>query len=89
MSTHSTTLIPGRTLTRASDRCHSCNARKTVGDPKAIDSWPPSVTLAPAQIRLLLVAAAEYRDLTEESGEYEHAVQFVDWVLGCLNQRAP
>ncbi len=88
MTSAGTSLVPGRTLPRRTYQCASCGARAAVGEPKGIDSWPPSVKLSSAQVRLLLVAAAEYRDLAEDAGEYEHAVQFVDWVVGCLNHRA-
>lgn len=29
---------------------------------------------------VLLQAAAEFRDLCDEEGEYDHAVDFIDWV---------
>lgn len=60
--------------------CPSCQMRYKIGKPKATDSWPVHLTLSPMQVDLLLVAAAEFRDLCEEAGEYDHAIDFVDWI---------
>ena len=60
--------------------CPSCEVRFKVGKPKATDTWPVQLTMSPAQLDLLLVAAAEFRDLCDEAGEYNDAVSFVDWV---------
>jgi hypothetical protein len=60
--------------------CSSCQQRILIGEPKARDSWPAQLTLSPHQLDVLLVAAAEYHDLCEETGEPESAVAYVDWV---------
>jgi hypothetical protein len=60
--------------------CPSCEMRYKVGEPKAQDTWPAHLTMSPTQVDLLLVAAAEYRDLCEEAGEYQDVIGFVDWV---------
>jgi hypothetical protein len=73
----------GRTLPRSRYECHSCQLRNAVGTPKSLDTWAMRLHGAPLtseQVDLLLVAAAEFRDLCEESGEYADAVSFVDWV---------
>lgn len=78
-------LMPGRAigarpLDRSSRLCESCGVRLTIGEPKATDYWPQRLALTKPQVDLLLQAAAEYRDLCDEAGEYEEAIAFVDWV---------
>jgi len=71
----------GRTLPRSRTyQCHSCGIRNAVGEPKALDTWPARLHIERHQIDLLLAAAAEFRDLCDEAGEYADAVSFVDWV---------
>lgn len=60
--------------------CLSCQQRYMLGEPKASESWPAQLHLSAEQVDLLLIAAAEYRDLCEEAGEYETVVAFVDWL---------
>jgi hypothetical protein len=81
------TIVPGRRLDRSSHLCAGCGGRITIGDPKAVELWPLT-NLNKVQRKLLLVGAAEYRDLCDEEGEYESAIQFVDWLIGCLDQRS-
>jgi hypothetical protein len=70
----------GRKLQRTPRRCEGCEARLTIGDPKPNGAWAQRLKLTPEQVDLLLIAAAEYRDLCDEAGEYQEAVAFVDWV---------
>jgi hypothetical protein len=74
------TVETGRTQERASKLCEGCGARLTLGSPKANDTWPARLTLTVDQRDLLLIAAAEYRDLCDEAGEYQDVIQFVDWL---------
>ncbi len=60
--------------------CEGCGVRLTLGEPKAGDAWTSMLRLRPKQRDLLLQAAAEYRELTEEVGEYQDVVQFLDWI---------
>ena len=69
-------------------RCAGCNARITVGEPVANERWPQRLTLTEEQMADLLSAAAEYRDLCEESGIVETAVEYVDWLgVDALRQK--
>jgi hypothetical protein len=72
----------GRHLPRRKYECESCQVHRAIGPPKAGDSpmWPAKLNLSQFQIDQLLIAAAEYRDLSEEAGEYESVVAFVDWL---------
>jgi hypothetical protein len=72
--------VPGRTLGRTWQLCAGCGGRVAIGEPKAGENWPARLELSREQIADLLVAAAEYRDLTAAAGEYESAVDFVDWM---------
>jgi hypothetical protein len=60
--------------------CASCSARILIGNPKSTQTWSQRLHLTQEQVDLLLIAAAEYRDLSAEAGEYEEAVSFVDWL---------
>lgn len=60
--------------------CHSCEARVKIGEPRARPLWAQRLRLTAEQHDLLLVAAAEYAELSDEAGEYELAVEFVDWI---------
>jgi hypothetical protein len=72
----------GRHLPRRKYECESCQVHRAIGAPKAGDTpnWPAKLNLSQHQIDQLLIAAAEYRDLSEEAGEYESVVAFVDWL---------
>jgi hypothetical protein len=68
---------------QATAYCQSCGIRRTVGEPRTTETWYlrlRELTLNPEQLDLLLQAAAEYALLSEEAGEYESAVGFLDWV---------
>lgn len=81
-------MIRGRNYIRTRALCHGCEARRMIGEPKANDVWAQRLTLSEDQMADLLAAAAEYRDLCEEAGEYEHAVQFLDWLrIDALRQK--
>jgi hypothetical protein len=73
------TTTTGRTFARRA-RCPSCDARQQFGEPKISGTWPARLRLTQEQIDLLLVAAAEFRDICDELGEYEEVVGFVDWI---------
>lgn len=63
--------------------CHSCQQRNAIGEPKASESWAAKMHAAgitEEQMDLLLLAAAEYRELCAEVGEPAEAVDFLDWV---------
>jgi len=71
----------GRTFVREKHTCESCKTRQRVGVPKSGEgTWPARLYIAEGQMDVLLLAAAEFRDLCEEAGEYADAVSFVDWV---------
>lgn len=72
----------GRTLQRHTKLCEGCNARLTIGEPKAQSdsNWWQRLTLTEEQRDLLLVAAAEYEELSEEAGTISNAVEYVDWI---------
>lgn len=67
-------------------RCAGCNARIKLGDPAPTDTWPHRLHLTDEELDLLLVAAADYRDLAAEVGEPESAVSFADWLAGVSRQ---
>lgn len=75
--------LSGRTRVGRSDSlrsyCLGCEARITKGEPKASAGWPAALSLTATQRDLLLQAAAEYSEVCDEAGEYESAVEFVDW----------
>ena len=87
-----TTTRTGRTIGHRNNvktaYCAGCNVRITVGEPAANERWPQRLTLTEEQVADLLAGAAEYRDLCEEAGEYEHAVAFVDWLAVDALRRA-
>ena len=66
----------GRTLPRErSYECHSCHLRNAMGVPKPLSTWPArihAVPLTEEQWELLLVAAAEFRDLCDECRNCHH-----------------
>lgn len=72
--------VPGREYVRRHYTCDGCKVRKAIGTPKATAAWPSHLALTAEQVKWLTAAAAEYRDLCDEAGEYEHAVDFMDWV---------
>lgn len=60
--------------------CANCNERIYLGEPRGNQVWPAQLSLTPDQVKLLLIAAAEYADISEKAGEPESAVGFVDWM---------
>jgi hypothetical protein len=66
--------------------CLSCQARIRLGEPHPTSNWAERLRLTKEQTDLLLVAAAEFSELSEEAGEYALAVTYVDWVAGVLRQ---
>lgn len=84
-------MIPGRKpahrINVKAGYCQSCSARLTIGEPNGNERWALRLQLSEEQIHDLLQAAAEYRDLCEEAGEYEYAVQFVDWLIPSVRPR--
>jgi hypothetical protein len=71
----------GRTYPRLRNyECESCHQRNAIGAPRASDTWPASLSINAKQMDLLLIAAAEFRDLSEEAGEHPDAIDFLDWV---------
>jgi hypothetical protein len=74
---------------QATAYCQSCGIRRTVGEPRTTETWYlrlREITLNPEQTDLLLVAAAEFSELSEEAGEYALAVAYVDWLVGVTRQ---
>ena len=61
-------------------RCASCNARVRFGRPNHNGRWD-TVHLAEGDWRRLLMAAAEFDQLSNEHGEDSHAVEFMDWIF--------
>lgn len=71
----------GRTLPRHRNYfCESCKVRRAIGEPKPMDNWPSRLSLSQYDLDLLLLAAVEYALLSDEAGEYQSAIEFVDWV---------
>lgn len=67
----------------ASAYCYGCGIRRTIGEPRSVDSWAHELRirpLTPEQVDLLLVAAREYRTLSIEAEEPMDSVAFVDWI---------
>lgn len=62
----------GRIMPRRTYECHSCHVRNAIGVPRASDSWPPQLHLSEKQMDLLLVAAAEFREMCEECRSCKH-----------------
>ena len=95
MTTYNEKVTTGRTLLREWQLCQGCNARLTIGEPRTSDdsAWWQRLRLTEQQRDLLLLAAAEYRDLCEEAGEYQDVVEMIDWlspsVLESLHYRKP
>jgi hypothetical protein len=72
--------VTGRTLADRRRLCIGCNGRLMIGDPQTDAGWPARLHLSGAQVKDLLAAAAEYRELSSAAGEYESAIDFVDWM---------
>lgn len=70
----------GRNLTRVGNVCHGCHARIEIGEPKGSDSWPARLSLTKDQVDLLLLAAVEYEEMSEEAQHISNACEFVDWL---------
>jgi hypothetical protein len=62
------------------------NGLMKYGDPRPSATWPGRLRLDPETADLLLIAAADFAECSEEAGEYQSAVGFVDWVVGVLRQ---
>lgn len=60
--------------------CESCNVRRRTGKPRAGSSWASRLRLSQSELDLLLLAAVEYALLSDEVGEYESVIEFIDWV---------
>lgn len=60
--------------------CHGCHARVMVGEPNPSAYWTAALNLADWQVDLLLNAAAEYEELSEDSQHISNAIEFVDWL---------
>jgi hypothetical protein len=77
----------GRTVVGRVDstkaRCPGCEARLMYGEPRPNATWPERLRLDDETASLLLVAAADFDEMTVES---ETAIGFVDWVVGVLRQ---
>ena len=74
-------IIKGATIHRIADRIILETRQNAIEQQTSENSvWPARLKLTPNQVKYLLIAAAEYRDLTAESGEAESAVGFVDWM---------
>jgi hypothetical protein len=72
--------VTGRTLADRRRLCIGCNGRLMIGDPETDNGWPARLHLTAVQVKDLLAAAAEYRELSSAAGEYESAIEFVDWM---------
>jgi hypothetical protein len=60
--------------------CESCHQRNSIGKPRASDTWPAQLFIPERMMDVLLLAAAEFRDLCVESGVDGDAIDFLDWV---------
>ncbi len=60
--------------------CLGCDQRIKVGEPRGTAAWPSRLRLSREQYELLLVAAAEFSDLSQKAHEQESSVAFLDWV---------
>ena len=91
MTTHGEIVRTGRLVAGRIDarkfRCPGCDARMMYGEPRPNLTWPVRLRLDPETADLLLVAAAEFSELSAEAGEYESAVAFIDWVGGVTRLR--
>jgi hypothetical protein len=76
----SVSIETGRIQERASKLCEGCGTRLTIGAPKAQETWPQRLTLTVDQRDLLLIAAAEYEELSEQAQTISNAVEFIDWI---------
>ena len=70
----------GRTLGREHQRCQGCGMRLTIGEPSPSITWPQRLNLSREQVSLLLEAAAEFEQLSEDAGIVSNAIDFCDWV---------
>lgn len=60
--------------------CATCGMRRLIGEPKARDAWTSQLTLTKREHEWLLVAAAEFEELSEEAQTVSNAVDFIDWI---------
>lgn len=74
------TIAGRRKLRNRTGFCERCKVRITIGDPRPNSVWPQRLRLTEDQMADLMAAAAEYRELCDEEGEYENAIEFVDWL---------
>lgn len=65
---------------RVRGNCPTCEQRRRIGDPGGHFPWSPRLNLTEEQRDLLLIAAAEFEDLSEEAGAFVTAIDFIDWV---------
>lgn len=75
--------VPGEVQTGRRDArklCESCKVRIRVGELRTSEIWPQRLLLTEEQLNLILLAAGEFDRLTDEAGEPETAVAFVDWL---------
>jgi hypothetical protein len=70
----------GRSLPRkVTYTCEGCGIRKAIGQPKSKDLWAQQLQLSRVQVDMLLAAAVEFEELSEDAGTVSNAVDFVDW----------
>ena len=75
------TVVTGRQKARLTEKlCIGCGMRRSIGDPKPNAIWPQRLSLTPEQVDLILVAAAEFEELSEQAGTISNAVDFADWM---------
>ena len=60
--------------------CESCNARLTYGEANPNALWYPRLQLSEDQVSFLLIAAAEFSELSRQADDPADAVEFVDWL---------
>ena len=60
--------------------CESCNARLTYGEANPNALWYPRLQLSEDQVNFLLIAAAEFSELSRQADDPADAVEFVDWL---------
>lgn len=71
-------VVTGRTDIRR--YCLGCDQRIKIGEPHGSEQWPTRLRLSREQYDLLLVAAAEFSDLSQKADDPESSVAFLDWV---------
>jgi hypothetical protein len=63
----------GRHLPRLREYlCESCRIRREVGEPGELSTWPSRLRLSKIDLDLLLVAAREFEDMSEECVTCHH-----------------